>query len=161
MKLWLRFSAWLFGDICEDILFLCCRSLKHCDCLEGKKSYLLYWFSWVKKNHCLGDSHILPTPSEEVYLWQYVQCERLIYGMINNVIFLEGEVIVGDSKTIFLFCINFMLSDTVLTWYARKLKIILQSWECSLMNSRSVTSLILKHPVIWILEHLNRFKKRW
>lgn len=21
MKLWLRFSAWLFGDICEDILF--------------------------------------------------------------------------------------------------------------------------------------------
>lgn len=28
MKLWLRFSAWLFGDICEDILVFC-YSPKH------------------------------------------------------------------------------------------------------------------------------------
>lgn len=51
-----------------------------------------------------------------------MQCETLIYGTINNVIFLEGEVIVGDSKMIFLFGINFILSDTLLRGYARKLK---------------------------------------
>lgn len=28
MKLCLRFSAWLFQDPCEDILFLCCSSPK-------------------------------------------------------------------------------------------------------------------------------------
>lgn len=89
-----------------------------------------------------------------VCLWQCVPCERLIYSMISNAIFLEGEVIVGDSNMLsLLFCINFTLSDTLLILYAKKLK--------NYTPGALPHNLILKHSDIRVLKHFNKFKKRW
>lgn len=67
---------------------------------KGRKVIYCTDFCWVKKNHCLGDSHISPTPSEAAYLLQCVQYERLITAywiMVSS-----GKKGNGDTKISFI-----------------------------------------------------------
>lgn len=62
------------------------------DCFKGKKSYLVYWFVWVKQNHCLEDSHVHLLLSKQYIYYEIMKyiLQDNIYGLNN---FIREEII--------------------------------------------------------------------
>lgn len=94
MKLWLRFSAWLFQDLCEDILFLCCSSLKQLWLFQKEEklfNILIYLGTRLIVLKIAISSLCYPN---SVFILKYI-LRHNIYDLTD---FIRGEIIFTAQK---------------------------------------------------------------